>query len=233
MRPNKLITYIFTAVGLSCLVAGLIWYQVTQGFLSSATITEGEIIELRGSRSSEGGTTYRPVVRFKDNTGKDHQFASNFSSSPPHFEPGEWVQVAYDPNDPTKVQIKEFLPLWLGPMILGFLGSIFGIIGLSFLIYPKLKQKRKSHLLRTGRPVPARITEVSLNQSYKVNGRHPFVIHAQWLDPKTASVKLFRSDNFWYDPQPYLHQEEVTVFIDKDNQNRYWMDTSFLPEIAN
>ncbi len=230
MKATKFISHIFTFVGLASIVAGFVWYQVTQGFLNEAMITEGEVIELQGSRSSKGNSTYRPVVRFKDSAGTEHQFTSSFSSSPPSFSPGEWVQVAYDEADPTKAQIKEFLPLWLGPIIFWFIGSIFFSIGLGFIIVPRLKERKRNNLRRVGRPIPARITDVSINQSYRVNGRHPFVIYAQWFDPKTASVRLFRSDNFWYDPKPYLNQEEVTVFIDKNINSRYWMDTSFLPK---
>ncbi|MDA9009319.1 DUF3592 domain-containing protein [Alphaproteobacteria bacterium] len=228
MKAAKFISYTFTLVGFASIIAGFIWYQVTQGFLNEATITEGEVVELRGSRSSDGSSSYSPVVRFKDGTGTEHQFTSSFSSGRSSFTPGEWVQVAYDDADPTKAQIKEFLPLWLGPIIFWFVGSIFFSIGLGFTIVPYLKERKRNNLRQVGRPIPARITDVSINQSYRVNGRRPYVIHAQWFDPKTASVRLFRSDNFWYDPEPYINQEEVTVFIDKNINSRYWMDTSFL-----
>ena len=232
MKALTILRIVFTSVGAFCLLAGGFWVFLTLGFMQDAKVTEGQVIELRRGGNSDDSIGYRPVVRFKDTGGQSHQFISNFSSNPPMFEPGDWVQVAYSKSNPSSAQVKEFWPLWLGPIIFGFIGLIFFSIGLGFTFIPALRKRRNDKLRQRGKPIPARVTEVTMNTSVTVNGRHPFVIHAQWFDPQTSSVRLFKSDNFWYDPEPYLAHEEVTVFVDKQNPKRYWMDTSFLPELA-
>ncbi|MNH47046.1 hypothetical protein D3C79_1101060 [compost metagenome] len=70
------------------------------------------------------------------------------------------------------------------------------------------------------------------NTRISVNGRHPYVIRSQWLNPRTSEVHLFESDNIWFDPSDYLKDESISVFIDKKNPKKYHVDITFLPKIA-
>lgn len=110
------------------------------------------------------------------------------------------------------------------------LGAIFAAIGLTLVAIGIQQGKREAFLLAHGRPVSARVAAVTLNQALEVNGRSPWVIVAQWLDPATRTLHEFRSKSLWFDPSDFITDENVVVRIDPANPRRYLMDTSFLPQ---
>ena len=87
-------------------------------------------------------------------------------------------------------------------------------------------------LLHTGIPVQAQVVEVFLNHAFKVNGRSPFRIVAQWHDPDADRLLAFESRNIWFDPSAFLGTPDVTVYLEPKQRRRYYMDTSFLPRAA-
>jgi len=66
-----------------------------------------------------------------------------------------------------------------------------------------------------------------------VSGRHPFRVIAQWQDPSTAKIRVFKSHNLWFDPSRFITQKQIRVFLDRNNPKRYYVDLSFLPKQAN
>ena len=48
---------------------------------------------------------------------------------------------------------------------------------------------------------------------------------------KTTGFHLFISANIWIDPTEYIKEGHVTVYVDKENRSRYFIDLSFLPEV--
>ena len=69
--------------------------------------------------------------------------------------------------------------------------------------------------------------------STKVNRKSAYRIHAQWLNPRTAELHIFVSDRLIFDQTDYIKNDEITVFTDKDNPQKYHVDLSFLPKVAN
>jgi hypothetical protein len=65
-----------------------------------------------------------------------------------------------------------------------------------------------------------------------VNDRHPFQIVTQWQNPSTSEIHVFESDNIWYDPSEFITNQRITVYIEKENPKKYWVDLSFLPKMA-
>jgi hypothetical protein len=74
---------------------------------------------------------------------------------------------------------------------------------------------------------------VQQNSSYKRNGRSPFNVYAQWRNPATGEIHVFRSENLWFDPSPYLKGNAIRVLMERGNPRRYHLDLSFLPKMAN
>jgi len=73
---------------------------------------------------------------------------------------------------------------------------------------------------------------VERNTGVAVNGVSPFRIATQWQDPATGEIRVFHSENVWFDPSDYLKDQPITVYLDPQNPHRYWVDTSFLPKLA-
>ena len=71
-------------VGIALLVASVFLLLNTRDFLSEAVITEGTVLELVESRSSDS-ITYRPLVQFQNESGQVVNSASSTSSNPPSY----------------------------------------------------------------------------------------------------------------------------------------------------
>ncbi len=57
-------------------------------------------------------------------------------------------------------------------------------------------------------------------------------ITTQWQDPARGHLLLFESKRLWFDPEPFIHGDRLTVLIDPQNPKRHVFDLSFLPEVA-
>lgn len=231
MKAVSILKYVFTAIGLGLLVGTFFSYKSTQDFLGSALATEGTVIELVRSRSSDS-VTYKPVVRFMTRDGSLIEFMSSSGSNPPSYYEGERVEVLYQEFSPQQAKINGFFSLWGLSLILGILGAVFALVGLSIILFGKLKGRKIKYLKENGISVNARFTGVEINSSLEVNGRNPYRISAQWKNPATSELHIFNSENIWFDPSDHIDRDELTVLIEKDNPKKYHVDTSFLPKVA-
>jgi hypothetical protein len=94
------------------------------------------------------------------------------------------------------------------------------------------KTRKRTSLRQAGMAVQARFQSVEVNYSLSVNGRNPYVICCQWLNPETQEVHMFESDNLWFNPSDHIRADSLTVFIEPGNPRKYHVDLSFLPRMA-
>lgn len=229
-KNMKIIKYVFSIVGLALLIGAFFLYQNKKSFLEKAITVKGTVTELLPSRS-DNSTTYKPVVAFTTKDGKQIEYTSSISSNPPSYHKGEIVEIFYDPADPYDATINGFASLWLAPLILGIFGTVFFLIGFLIILFGKMKQKKIEDLKFNGKAIITKFDHADLNYSYKVNGRSPFVIYSQWLNPTTNELHLFKSENIWFDPNNFIPSEGIKVLIDPSNPKKYYMDISFLPRV--
>ncbi|MBD2074590.1 DUF3592 domain-containing protein [Phormidium sp. FACHB-592] len=229
--PMKLVKYTFLATGIGMLAGTVFLYINTSAFLKNAIKAEGTVIELIPSYS-DGSTTYRPAVRFINQQGKEIEFASSSSSNPPSYSEGQTVEILYRPEEPQKAEINSFFSLWGAPTILGGLGSAFFTVGAVLLAVPKLKGREEKYLKQQGTPIKTEFQSVDINTMLSVNDRHPFQVITQWQNPSTSEIHVFESGNIWYDPSEFITNQQITVYIEKENPKKYWVDLSFLPKMA-
>lgn len=231
MRTISIVKYAFTMGGLGMLIGAFFIYKNTQDFLKDALTTEGTVIELVRSRSSDS-TTYRPVVEFKTQGGSRVEFTSSSGSNPPGYSKGEVVEVLYQESSPEQAKINGFFSLWGASTILGGIGSVFFLVGISIILFGSLKGKKIEYLRKNGIPIKAKFQSVETNGSIEVNGKNPYQICVQWKNPATSELHVFNSDNIWFDPTDHINSDEITVLIEKDNPQKYHVDISFLPKVA-
>jgi len=222
---------LFPLIGLAALAGAWMLYSDAREFVATATVTEGTVVELVRSRSTDA-TTYAPHVTFTDAQGRTHAFTSRTSSNPPAYHAGETVRVLYRSGSPEQARIDGFFSLWGGALIVGVLGGVFVLAGLGMVLVPLLKKRRAARLRNTGRRIEAAFQGVEHNTSLTVNGRHPFCVISQWQNPATSRIHVFRSDNLWFDPSDYITRAQIPVYIDPANPGRYHVDLSFLPALA-
>ena len=231
MKTIAIIKYVFLLVGIGMLAGALSWYQNTQSFVAQALKAEGTVVELLRSSSSDS-TTYRPVVHFSNQNGEQIEFTSSAGSNPPSYSKGEKVEVLYLPTEPQNAKINGFFSLWGGPLIIGGIGGVFFLIGAGILLVSLLKGRSDEYLKKHGTPIETEFQSVGINKSLTVNGRSPFLILTQWLNPATSELHIFESNNIWFDPTNHIKTKKIRVFIDRKNPKKYYVDLSFLPKVA-
>lgn len=232
MKILKIVSGVFSIVGIGMLLASFFVFSNTTSFIARAVEADGRVTDLERSRSSSGsGTTYRPVVEFTAATGKRIEFVSSVGSSPPSHRVGEAVKVLYNPTNPQRARIKSFFQLWFGFLIVFVMGLVFAAIGLGMIVVRRRGRKRAEWLRRHGRRMKTAFKGVELNQSLRVNGRCPYQIVSQSSDPSSNTVRLFQSNNIWFDPSEYIKGEAIDVLLDPNDPKKYVMDISFLPKL--
>lgn len=231
MKTVSIIKYTFAVVGIGMLLGAFFLYKNTQAFLQSAVTTNGTVTEVVRSRSNNS-TTYRPVVKFKTESGQLIEFTSSTGSSPASYARGEVVEVLYEADAPSKAKINGFFALWALPTILGSMGAVFSLITLSILFMGKKNAQKIEYLKRNGTSIKAKFQRVEVNGSVKVNRKSPYQISAQWINPNTSELHIFHSENIWFDPTDHIKNEEIMVLIDRNNPKKYYVDISFLPKVA-
>jgi len=230
-----IIKYLFTVIGLALFVGAAFAFLHTKNFLEDALTADGTVIELVRSRSSSKNSSnnsyiYTPVVEFQMQDGSTIEFTSSAGSNPPKYTRGEVVEVFYHKSSPENAKINDFFSLWGWTFICTMLGVAFSLVGLSMLLVGFLRGRKIAWLKENGMPIKAKFQRVGINRGVKVNGRSPYVVYAQWHNPYTNKVHVFRSENISFDPTKQLNTDEITVLIEKDNPKNYYVDLSFLPE---
>jgi len=231
VKTLAIVKYVFLLAGIAMLAGAVFVYQSTSTFLATAITTKGTVVDLERSRSNNS-TTYRPVVQFKDRAGREHEFTSSTGSNPPSYSTGESVEVYYLSEQPEMAKMSGFFALWGGATILGGIGGTFLLVSAGMILVPMLKARRDDYLKHQGTPIETEFQSVEINGSLSVNGRHPFRVVTHWQNPSTSEIHVFRSNNLWYDPSDYIKRDRITVFIEKGNPGKYFVDLSFLPRMA-
>lgn len=143
----------------------------------------------------------------------------------------ERVLAPMQPGTPAHGRLVRWNERWLLPLVTLFFGSFFLLIG-SLQVIPRLRRHRNAARVReTGQSVQAKVSEIVRDDSIRVMNASPWHIHAQWQDPLTRKLHLFRSDPIWFEPSEFVG-ETVRVVLDPAEPRHYWMDTEFLPELA-
>lgn len=237
MKKSIFTKFLVAIIGLGLMVGSFFLFKNTSIFLENAISAEGEVIELVRSRSSSSSTsgssyTYAPVVKFKTRKGVSIEFTSTTSSNPPSYSRGERVNILYVEGKPDSAKINSFFSLWGTSIIVAGLGVAFFLIGGGLIVKGIRKSRNKEYLLQRGVRINTQFQSVSENTHLTVKGRHPFNIISQWQDPTTARMHIFESDNIWFNPEKHINVETIMVYIEPKNPAKYYMDISFLPQMA-
>ena len=238
-RTLNLFCGIFLTFGIVFSGIAIYFAADTLNFINRSATAKGVVVDLAGPPSLDTARsgTYHPIVKFTAGAA-EQTFRSAIGirgavGSLPSYRIGESVDVLYDRANPADARIASLWSLWLVAMITGLLGAVFTAIGGGVFMARRITASRARDLRCHGHPVETDFQAVELNGRLKVNGRSPWRVVSQWLDPRSNALFVFRSENLWFDPTPYIRSKRVTVFVDPNNPRRYAMDVSFLPKLAN
>ncbi|MEQ7128677.1 DUF3592 domain-containing protein [Actinopolymorpha sp. B11F2] len=233
-RLYALLGGIFGLVG-SILLVVTVWVVVsTVSFLSSAERLDGKVVELTEQTSSSSGsngsgTAWYPTVEFTVD-GETYSFQSSQGSNPPAYEVGDTVEVAYDPDDPNDARLASVGAAYFVPLITGGLGIVFTPIGVTLFVKGRRILAQRAWLRRNGREIWAEIAHIGLEFNIRVNGRHPYVVHATWHDDQSGRTYTATSDYVRRDPGPGLRgQTHVRVLYDPADPDRNLLELGTRP----
>jgi hypothetical protein len=221
---------------MGALIGAIISIFTTKEFIANSILTKGEIIEIVTEKStdSDGHTSYSdyPVIRFKDQKENTIEFQASSSVSS-NTSVGQISDVRYLQENPRNAKMaNSFMDIWFLTVIFGIFGVAFTGLGVPFFWLGIKYQLNEKMSLSYSKEIEVPIKSISQNRSITVNGRSPFQIEAQWLNPDTNEIHIFKSKNFWYDPSEYLKKDTILIKADPANLKKYWMDVSFLPKKA-
>ncbi|WP_197520965.1 DUF3592 domain-containing protein [Bradyrhizobium icense] len=139
----------------------------TKAWLARAVETQGTVIEMLRVRDSENkGYLFTPIVRFDTIDGRTVEFQSGLRTNPPLYRTGQEVSVVYDPGVPESAAVRDVLSLWMMPIILAFIGSIFLTVATAMIVLIKRVSRafdQAPHVIDVASP-PRRGT--ALNRSH-------------------------------------------------------------------
>ncbi|GEM_PF-2457806 len=203
-------------------------YQEAKG----TTETVGKVVDVSSYIGRKGGRMYTPVIEFYTPDGKPHRFTASISSS---WQPqiGDIKPILYKPNAPELAIVKSIFDQYIFPGIFIVSGAlVLFLFGALDPLIAARNRKKERRLRSIGRPIQAQITGAA-KTGYVSNRIAYFAISAQWIDTTTNKIHLFESFAVPFDPVSAIKgRKEVTVYINPSNSKDYWMDTSFLPIIA-
>lgn len=172
-----------------------------------------------------------PSIAFSTGQGERVTFSGQVCSRP-GYDVGESVELLYDPLEPQNAHIDGFTQNWFVSLLLGSFGLIFLAAGLLFLLPGVFADRRRTRLERGGKAIQARFVEVRRNPFSTLNQVPAWQLVCQWQNPASGAVHLFYSEDLWFDPQPFIAHKSLQVWIDPQHPERYSVDTSFLPRLA-
>lgn len=130
----KVIPAVPMIVGLG--LFALTWGEVSQSLerLAASEVVPGNVIGYKRKYDHvEQEHAYYPTVRFIDRNGDTRTFTSSIGGMKT-YQVGEEVEVLHDRKDSLKAVINSFWELYLGALILGFMGAVFCGAGIALAI---------------------------------------------------------------------------------------------------
>ncbi|MDB5078117.1 MAG: hypothetical protein JWP00_41 [Chloroflexi bacterium] len=214
----KIFARVFGGIGAFFLLVSLIITISTTLFISQSLTAGGTVTDV----IKPNNRSYIFVISFTPSIGQPVQFSTTASANPPAFQAGQQVRVYYNPSDPANsARVDSFTSLWFWTVLPGLLGLAFGGVGLGFFLTMNFKERKQKWLRLHGQPLTARVTAVRLNRGMKINGKSPYVVHAEGHGPQKDQAYSFKSDNIWPNPPALAAGDEITVLVDPANYRRY------------
>ncbi len=223
----KIFGGIFFAVGLLILTVGIFLLVSTNRFLKTAVETTATITYIDSRIDSDGDTNHTVTVEFKVK-GEKYGGTLNYYSSSMYV--GKKEQIYYDPSNPNNFKAKgSRVLIYITPII----GFVFILIGGGVFASLVRKEKKRKKLLSYNYVIQANIVGINLDTSLSVNGRNPYRLEANYINPNDGKIYSYRSEEFWIDITPILTQMQITtipVYVNPNNYAEYYVDVSNLKQ---
>lgn len=177
-------------------------------FLATAVYLAYDVIKFRTQAVTTAGTvTSSGAVQFAVQE-YNYYYHSIF-----RYPVGSVLTIAYSTQNPDAAKIDTLLELWLVPIIFALLGLVLVALG-----------------YRRADPFDWRVNGEGIMASFVRLKKTKLgqVVVCQWHNPADGKKYTFESSPAQIDPQKLPEDKKVSVYIDRANPNKYWVDLSFL-----
>lgn len=123
MTPLRIALLLMLVVDAALLAGAWFAWRSAADDVARSHAALAEVVGIRTSRSSDGDTTYAPILRFRTTDGQVIEASPTLTTSS-RPQPGERWEVRYDPAAPQRVWADTLLGTWFLPMILGGIGGV-------------------------------------------------------------------------------------------------------------
>lgn len=219
-KTEKSIFLVFFLVGLLLVGIGVVWIINSVKISDEAITTNATITEIDSYRDSDGDRHHSVYVSYEAE-GKvyDNVRLGEYNSS---MYEGKVIEVKYLKDNPGK----PYSSLWMGPIMLMFMGAVFGAVGGFPLVAAIGNGKKQKKLMANGKCLQAKVESIDLNRSYKVNGRSPYILICTYGDEFADVIYRFKSGNIWRDPSISTPVGSIIdVYVDPQDYSKYYVDT--------
>lgn len=211
-----LIGIIFSIIGTVFLVTGIAVLIGHNSFINNAVQTEAEIVRIKTDIISETNVKHCVYVEFYADgeliEGKLNEYNSGMHE-------GDKIKICYDPDNPSDFRTDSMIL----ELIFILIGGVFAVLGAVFIILNILSGNRRKKLMQTGDRLTGKITDITINNAVRINGRHPFKAECEVINPFDGEKYLYSSENVTCNISELVGRE-VTVYVDRNDKSRYYVD---------
>ncbi|MCX4364366.1 MAG: DUF3592 domain-containing protein [Bacilli bacterium] len=183
--------------------------------------TVGTITKINVSYDMDGDKDHDVYVAYMANGRRYESMLNGYSSS---FYEGKKIDMYYFKDNPQKIGVKSLDYIFL---MFPVMGLIFLLIGIIPFITRRVKAKNAKRLKKEGNLVYAKYLRTAINMHYSMNGRNPYNVEVEWLNPEDGQTYTFKSGNLWYNPEDIIREKGITsipVYVDMTNKKKYFID---------
>lgn len=109
------------------------------------------------------------------------------------------------------------------------LGIIFLTIGLLITFYTMKREWRIKRIILKGEKLFFDLSSVQIKRLDSCN----FYLKIKYSNPVSKKNIVFESKSLAYNPEAFLEDKKITVFVSKEDASKYHIDLSFLPKLIN
>lgn len=153
-------------------------------------------------------TCWQPVVNYSFQ-GKTYRSPLKESSSHGIYPVGQTRILRVNSKRPD--QPATTFSLTLPPLLLIFIGALFGGFGVRFIASYRLKRKVYWHLIKNGVVSQAKVLQVGFDKMTTRKNRNPYYIVAQFKNPNSHVNQVFVRSTTWEDPHIKEISKENTI----------------------
>lgn len=218
---TNLLIGIFLFVGVILLASGIAVSISNSNFKKTAEEITAQISDIETYRDSDGELQSRVYVDYTYGGNRYTKIRLNFYSSSMYV--GKDITILCDPTNPANIRSES--GLLITSMILLIVGAVFALFSTILIVRSAKRAAKTKRVRETGKQLYATVEQIALNQSYTVNGRHPYIIYCTYKDEYRDIIYRFKSENLWTDPGLVLKEgDSIRVYVDEKDYSKYYVD---------